>query len=99
VRLRPAEQKSCSVKPARATGGRAQRRAATTDVFDHHSAQRGLILSAHGRPNGVERTARREWNHEPDCRVGYVLCDGVREMAGSAAPPAARCRNVRRKVS
>jgi len=35
----------------------------------------------------------------PACRAGRACASAIRDMAGNAAAPAARCRNLRRAVS
>ena len=56
---------------------------------------RGFILSAHGRPMASNAPPGANGTTSRIGRVGYFCATAVREMAGSAAPLAARCKNVR----
>ena len=66
VRLRPAEQDRVAVGPGAGDGGGTERGAAAADVLDHHGAEQRLDPVRPWATDGVERTARRKRNHEPD---------------------------------
>ena len=88
MRLCPAEQDRVAVGTSADDLGGAKRRAAATDVFDHHSTQQGLHLGSPGAADGVECTARRKGDHELDrpCRIGLRARDRrVGQKCGSAS--------------
>src|SRR5438552_12159485 len=59
VRLRAAEQDRVAIRPGACDGGGTERRAAATDVFNHHRAEQRLDLIRPWTTDGVERTTGR----------------------------------------
>src|SRR5262245_16570855 len=70
--LCPSKQDRVAVRTGTSDLGGAERRASATDVFNHEGAEQRLHLVRPGATDGVEGTARRKGNHEPDrpCRIG-----------------------------
>src|SRR5215471_20287984 len=73
VREGAAEQNGVAVRTGTGDRGGTQRTAAAAYVFDDHRAEQRFDLFHPWPREGVERTTRRKWNHEPDRPRRVVL--------------------------